>query len=330
MSTIFAIAGGQRILRYFIMRSLSRQPRQCGGQSTARHARAQASCQVVASDTRRVIYDARAFRELRAERDARTKGWERGPHRGPLKYDPLAATSRPARHDTRRRQGEAKHDTAQDSGGRARGRDRGGGVRRLHVAAESDEREHLRERAEHGQPGDGDRHDAEHPADASRESEPWTEALDVRPRERPHPRTGSDPWGELVPVLRPDRVQPHGNREPRAPFLGTSRDETPYPLAGDRGAGSERPPPVFSRAPNIRAFQDPRDLGSRTCDCTRSAANVLCHRDPARPPSDSAIATGPRRSVNARRPTRKELSRKAGPLDDCVRMGCARRKGWDV
>src|SRR2546430_7658681 len=107
MSTIFAIAGGQRILRYFIMRSLSRQPRQCGVQSTARQARAQASCQVVASDTRRVIYDARAFRELRAERDARTKGWERGPHRGPLKYDPLAATSRPARHDTRRRQGEA-------------------------------------------------------------------------------------------------------------------------------------------------------------------------------------------------------------------------------
>src|SRR5438552_11868455 len=78
MSTIFAIAGGQRILRYFIMRSLSRQPRQCGVQSTARHARAQASCQVVASDTRRVIYDARAFRELRAERDARTMGWERG------------------------------------------------------------------------------------------------------------------------------------------------------------------------------------------------------------------------------------------------------------
>src|SRR5256712_10232983 len=222
------------------MRSLSRQPRQCGVQSTARHARAQASCQVVASDTRRVIYDARAFRELRAERDARTKGWERGPHRGPLKYDPLAATSRPARHDTRRRQGEAKHDTAQDSGGRARGRDRGGGVRRLHVAAESDEREHLRERAEHGQPGDGDRHDAEHPANASRESEPGTEALDVRPRERPHPRSGSDPWGELVPVLRPDRVQPHGNRKPRAPFLGTSRDETPYPPRGGswRGVGA--------------------------------------------------------------------------------------------
>src|SRR5437899_13106521 len=97
MSTIFAIAGGQRILRYFIMRSLSRQPRQCGVQSTARHARAQARWQVVASDTRRGIYDARAFRELRAERDARTKGWGRGRHRAPLKYEPPAAASRPPR-----------------------------------------------------------------------------------------------------------------------------------------------------------------------------------------------------------------------------------------
>src|SRR2546425_7614449 len=58
--------------------------------------------------------------------------------------------------------------------------------------------------------------------------------------------------------------------------------------------------------------------------------NVLCQRHPSHSPSDSAIATCPRRRVvNARRPTRKELSRKAGPLDDCVRMGCARRKGKD-
>src|SRR5207249_9311870 len=50
--------------------------------------------------------------------------------------DPLTAPSRTARHDTRRRKGEAKHDTAKDSGGRAHRRDRGGGVRRLHVPAE--------------------------------------------------------------------------------------------------------------------------------------------------------------------------------------------------
>src|SRR2546425_5152914 len=67
MSTIFAMAGGQGALRYFIMRSLSRQPRECGVRSTPRHARAQACCQVVASDRRRVIYDARAFREPRAD-----------------------------------------------------------------------------------------------------------------------------------------------------------------------------------------------------------------------------------------------------------------------
>src|SRR5947199_10740978 len=35
----------------------------------------------------------------------------------PPENNPLAAPSRPARHDTRRRKGEAKHDTAKDSGG---------------------------------------------------------------------------------------------------------------------------------------------------------------------------------------------------------------------
>src|SRR6266566_4542869 len=59
--------------------------------------------------------------------------------------DPLAATSRPARHDTRRRKGEAKHDTAKDSGGRAHRRDRGGGIRRLHVPAAGDKLERRRE-----------------------------------------------------------------------------------------------------------------------------------------------------------------------------------------
>src|SRR5207249_5134726 len=103
-----------------------------------RHARARGLCQVSTSDAKRVIYDARASGELRAERDARTKGWEGSPLRGLLVNDPLAATSRPARHDTRRRQGEAKHDTAEASGGRAHRRDRGGGVRRLHVPAEGD------------------------------------------------------------------------------------------------------------------------------------------------------------------------------------------------
>src|SRR5213080_5219048 len=110
--------------------------------------------------------------------DARTTGWERRPPRGLLENNPLAAPSRPARHDTRRRKGEAKHDTAKDSGGRAHRRDRGGGIRRLHVPAEGDEFERRRERAEHGhrEPRNGDRHHAEYPADASRESEPGAQA----------------------------------------------------------------------------------------------------------------------------------------------------------
>jgi len=54
----------------------------------------------VASDTRRVIYDARAFRELRAERDARTKGWEGRPLRG-LLQSILSTRHRDLRDTTR-------------------------------------------------------------------------------------------------------------------------------------------------------------------------------------------------------------------------------------
>src|SRR3989442_5187427 len=131
---------------------------------------------MVASDAKRIIYDARASCDQRADRDARKKGWEGRPLRGLPENDPLAATSRPAQQDTRRRKGKAKHDTTKDSGGRAHRRDRGGGVRRLHVPAAGDKLERRREPAGHGQRKSGERHDAEHPANASRESEQRTEA----------------------------------------------------------------------------------------------------------------------------------------------------------
>src|SRR5439155_11459840 len=107
ISTIFAMADGQRSC--VISSCALCQGNRGNAESDRRRAtRARKRrCQVVASDTRRVIYDARAFRELRAERDARTKGWEGRPLRGLLLNDPLDAASRPARHDTRRRQGEA-------------------------------------------------------------------------------------------------------------------------------------------------------------------------------------------------------------------------------
>src|SRR5467141_866870 len=56
-----------RLPRYFIVRSLSMQPRLSGEQMSDCHARARDLCQVSVSDAKRVIYDAGAFCGRRAD-----------------------------------------------------------------------------------------------------------------------------------------------------------------------------------------------------------------------------------------------------------------------
>src|SRR5881397_2291462 len=95
------------------MASFVNGPRASNAVSVTRHARAQGTL------SNRAVRREKDY--LRCEgvlRPACGKGWAGRPLRGLPENDPLAATSRPARHDTRRRKGEAKHDTAKDSGGR--------------------------------------------------------------------------------------------------------------------------------------------------------------------------------------------------------------------
>src|SRR3989442_4346532 len=61
------------------------------GQMNDCHARARGLCQVSMADAKRIIYDATASCDQRAERDARTNGWEWTLLDGHLVNDPLTA-----------------------------------------------------------------------------------------------------------------------------------------------------------------------------------------------------------------------------------------------